>query len=188
MKRLLLIKHSLPVIEAGIPAAQWVLSDEGRLRCILLAQRVAEYMPDVAVCSQEPKASETGRRLAEQLNIPWQTTQNLHEHERPQAGVLSRQEFEAQVKMLFAQPDQLVFGAETALQAQRRFSLAVGNILKEHLDQNVAVVAHGTVISLFVAKKTGMDAFGLWRRLGLPALAVLSLPDFKLEKVIEDVN
>jgi hypothetical protein len=32
-----------------------------------------------------------------------------------------------------------------------------------------------------------MDAFSLWKKLGLPSMVVLSLPDFKLEKVIENV-
>jgi broad specificity phosphatase PhoE len=184
---LLLIKHSQPAIDASVPAATWALSEEGRRRCAPLAQRVAEYAPDVVVCSLEPKASETGRLLAEQLNIPWQSAPNLHEHERPQAGWFSRQEFESRVEMLFMQPDQLVFGAETALQAQARFSVAVESVLEKHPGQNVAVVAHGTVISLLVAEKTGMAAFPLWQKLGLPSLVVLSRPDFKLEKVIENV-
>jgi broad specificity phosphatase PhoE len=186
--KLLLIKHSLPVIDLTVPAAQWSLSDEGRWRCVALAQQVAAYAPEAVVCSQEPKASETGRLLAEQLDIPWFTAANLHEHERPGPGLGSRQTFETEVAKFFAHPQELVLGAETAHQAQRRFTSALNDVLTKNPDQTLAIVAHGTVISLFMAEKTGIRAFSLWKRLGLPSVVVLSLPDFKLKKVIENVQ
>jgi broad specificity phosphatase PhoE len=188
VNRLLLIKHASPVLDMEIPAAEWVLSAEGQRRCVQLAEQAAAYDPAVVVCSREPKASETGQLMAAALGLPWQVMENLHEHKRPQAGLLSQEEFHAQVEKFFASPGELVFGAETAHQAQMRFSHAVEKVLAHHPGQNVAIVAHGTVISLFVAQKTGMASFPLWQRLGLPSLVVLSLPDFKLEKVIEDVR
>jgi len=187
VKKLLLIKHSLPEIDPGIPAAAWMLSEAGRQRCILLAQRVAEYTPDMVVCSQEPKANETGRLLARQLDLPWAVAPNLHEHERPTPGLAARDVFESAVESFFAHPKKLVFGAESAQQAQNRFEKAVEAVLNNYPAQTLAIVAHGTVISLFVAHKTGMDAFSLWKKLGLPSMVVLSLPDFKLEKVIGNV-
>src|SRR5512145_219828 len=169
MNWLVLIKHSMPVVDADIPAAQWRLSEDGRQRCVPLAQQVAAYAPSQVICSREPKASETGQLVAQQLNIPWQVAENLHEHVRPQIGLLSRQDFHNQVKAFFACPDQLVLGAETAHQAESRFCRALDTLLPEYQEQNLAVVAHGTVISLFMAHATGMAAFPLWRRLGLPA-------------------
>ncbi|MFZ6027155.1 MAG: histidine phosphatase family protein [Chloroflexota bacterium] len=188
MNWLILIKHSLPVVDANKPAAQWVLSEAGRQRCGPLAQRVAVYTPHRVISSREPKASETGRLVAEQLNVPWGTAGNLHEHERPQPGLLSQPDFHRQIAEFFRRPDELVFGAETARQAQRRFCRALDGLLAEHQEQNLAVVAHGTVISLCVAHATGAGAFPLWQKLGLPSLVALSLPDFRLEKVIEDVQ
>ncbi len=184
---LLLIKHSLPTLEPALPAAEWLLSEEGRQRCAFLAQQVAGYSPKVVVCSQEPKASETGRLLARQLSLPWAIAPNLHEHERPTPGLAARDVFESAVEFFFAQPKELVFGAENAQQAENRFTKAVEAVLNNYPAQTLAIVAHGTVISLFVAHKTGMDAFSLWKKLGLPSVVVLSLPDFKLERVIENV-
>lgn len=188
MNWLILIKHSLPVMDTSVPAAQWQLSDEGRQRCALLVRAITSYAPGQVVCSCEPKARETGKLVAAQLRIPWQVAENLHEHERPQAGLLSQQDFHNKIEEFFKHPDQLLFGAETAHQAQSRFCRALDGLLAEYQEQNLAVVAHGTVISLFMAHATGMAAFPLWRRLGLPAAVVLSLPDFKLEKVIENVQ
>jgi broad specificity phosphatase PhoE len=184
---LLLIKHSLPTLEPALPAAEWLLSEEGRQRCASLAQQVAAYSPEVVICSQEPKASETGRLLAGKLCLPWAVAPNLHEHERPTPGLAARDVFESAVESLFAHPEELVFGAESAQQAQERFTKAVEAVCANYPAKNLAIVAHGTVISLFVAHKTGLDAFSFWKRLGLPSVVVLSLPDFKLEKVIENV-
>jgi broad specificity phosphatase PhoE len=37
------------------------------------------------------------------------------------------------------------------------------------------IVAHGTVISLFVASLTGISAFSLWAELGLPSFVVVDM-------------
>jgi len=183
--RLVLIKHSLPEIVASLPAARWQLSVEGRQRCAKLAQHVAEYAPQVVVSSTEPKASETGQLLAEQLAIPSFTAPGLHEHERPATDWMTQEAFEASVAALFTRPHEVVFGAESAFQALERFRIALGAALARFPDQNLAVVSHGTVISLFVAAKNNDLPFPLWKRLGLPSVMVLSLPGYTLEKVIE---
>lgn len=45
MRRLILVKHSLPQIVPGKPAPRWHLSDEGRRRGTLLADRLAIVAP-----------------------------------------------------------------------------------------------------------------------------------------------
>jgi broad specificity phosphatase PhoE len=52
--------------------------------------------------------------------------------------------------------------------------------VESHPNQNLAIVAHGTVISLFVSRLTNADPFLLWKRLGLPSFVVLSLPDSQI--------
>ena len=187
MNRLVLIKHSLPVLDESLPAAEWKLSADGRARCALLAGRLADYGIEQIVTSDEPKAVETGRLLAEGLALPWQVGENLHEHRRPQAGVLTQDIFWAQVMALFARPDDLIFGVETGTEAGARFAQAVDRCLAEFPEQNLAIVAHGTVVSLFAVERAGVDGFGLWPRLGLPSAVVLSLPEFEIEEVIENV-
>jgi broad specificity phosphatase PhoE len=57
---------------------------------------------------------------------------------------------------------------------------------------NVIVIAHGTVIALFVAYYTSLPVLPLlplWRRLGLPSFVVLTLQGFGLVvEVVEDVE
>ena len=188
MQKLILVRHSLPEISPSLPAKQWSLSEAGRQRCRPLANRLAALAPDVIVTSDEPKAMETGRIVAALLGKPLKTAQGLHEHDRSNVAFESTEWFEAAVARFFAEPGRLVFGNETADQAHRRFSEAVANVLEEHPEQNVAIVAHGTVMTLFVARTGGLEPFPFWKRLGLPAFVVLSRPKFDLVRVVERVE
>jgi broad specificity phosphatase PhoE len=188
MPKLILIRHSLPDIVPAIPANRWSLSKAGRQRCKTLAEKLAVYRPDVFVTSTEPKAIETGRIVAELLDKPCETGNGLHEHERRDVVFGSKERFEGLVASFFAEPQSLVFGSETADQAHQRFSQAIASAVQAHRDQNVAVVAHGTVMTLFVARTAGVEPFPFWKRLGMPAFTVLSMPGFGLLTVVENVE
>jgi len=188
MAFLVLIKHALPEIEVDRSSRDWVLSDDGRKQCVLLAEMLKAYAPDVCVTSDEPKAQETGRLVANQLTLPWVTMPNLHEHDRSGVPFMDdRDAWHKVVRGLFRRPEDLVFGRETAIQAQDRFLPAVEHVLEAHPDQTVAVASHGTVISLFVAGKAGVDGFDLWQRLGLPSFVVLSIPSFEIIDVVGEI-
>jgi broad specificity phosphatase PhoE len=186
--RLILVKHSLPAIDPATPAETWPLSAEGRRRCGPLAALLAPDQPSAIVASQEPKATETAAIVAGRLGVPFETFPGLHEHVRTNVGWLGAAAFAETVARCVARPDELVFGQETANQARDRFAAAVGCVLARHPSGSVAVVAHGTVISLFVAARAGLDPFALWRRLGLPAVVVLARPDLALLTVVEKID
>lgn len=52
---------------------------------------------------------------------------------------------------------------------------------------NIIIVAHGTVITLFVSRRAGLEPFPFWKRLALPSFVVLSLPDQAVESVVDDI-
>lgn len=207
LTRLILVKHSMPRIEPEKPACEWHLSDEGLRRCNTLADALAPYQPDIFVSSDEPKAVETAERVAARFGRASSIVAGLHEHDRRNVGFLSTVEFEARVKQFFHEPHSLVFGNESADQAYARFAKAVEGVLTQRpspskgLSRSIVIVAHGTVISLFVAHAVGLDALDVWKRLGLPSFAVLlalpnacpptgmggSLPGFKLEGIVDGV-
>lgn len=189
MCNLALVRHSAPEIVPDEPASQWRLSDEGRRRCELLAHALTAYHPDVVVSSVEPKAVETGQIVARLLQKPFEQAEGLHEHDRRGVGFMgTRERFEAAVAGFFREPHKRVLGEETADQAHRRFAGAVAGVLALHPDENVAVVAHGTVMTLLVARAAGLSPFPFWQRLGLPAFVVLSRPTFSLITVVERVG
>ena len=187
MSVLFLIKHSLPDIREDIPPSLWHLSEEGIRRAHLLAPQVAGFGLHSVFSSQEPKAAETAEILAADLKLPFQSLPNLHEHVRPIRPNFNQASFEADVADLFARPNELVFGSETADQAHERFHVALQAILDEHPTQNLAVVAHGTVISLFVSRACGIEPFPLWKSLGLPSFLVLDITLNEIYKVINKI-
>ena len=182
MRTLLLIRHSAVEIDPAKPAHEWVLSAEGRRRCYELAAGLARYDPAVFVTSTEPKALETGRLLAEALEKPWTTAVGLHEHERHSTPYFADPAaFEAAVAQFFARPDEVVLGEETAEGARGRFVAAVDEVLAAHPTGNVAIVSHGTVITLFLSHyNSHLDPFSLWRSLTLPCYFVVAAPGMGL--------
>jgi broad specificity phosphatase PhoE len=153
-----------------------------------LAARLAAHAPDVIVTSRESKANETGALVAERLHVTLEVADGLHEHMRERASWLPEQEFEQAVAAFFARPNELVFGEETAAQASARFDAAVQNVLARHPSEAVAIVAHGTVITLFLAQHAGVAPLPFWKRLGMPAFVALSLPELGVLEITERVE
>ncbi len=152
-----------------------------------LAQRLAAHDPGIMLSSTQPKAHETAEITVDHLGIPAAVAEGLHAHERKSAPYVSAQEFKAAMEGLFARPDDLVYGEETADQARERFRTAVRSVLEDHQEANIDIVVHGTVISLFVAAAAGIDALGLWERIGMPSYIVLSRPGLELLEIVESI-
>ena len=87
---------------------------------------------------------------------------NMIEVMRP---YLSKPEFQASIQEFLQRPNILVFGKETANQTYARFYRSVDSVLQCYLDKTIAIVAHGTVISLFVSRIIGMSDLLLWNEL-----------------------
>jgi broad specificity phosphatase PhoE len=179
LRSLILIRHSVPEIRRDVPAAQWRLSDDGIARARELARRVAAPDSTRIFTSVEPKAKETARVLAEEWRTTCEAIPGLHEHERPEAQLMTREAFELKVRELFARPNEKVFGSESADRARRRFTMAVMKLVSSTAG-DVVVIAHGTVITLFVAEAAGVEPFAFWKKLEMPGVTRLTLPELKL--------
>ena len=174
--RLVLVKHSHVDAVPGRPARTWELSGEGRRRARLLAGRLAEFAVARVVSSVEPKAVETAEIVAQRLGVPSARLPGLHEQLRDTAPYLGDDDFQAAIAWLFDEPNKVVFGEESADAAGDRFAAAVDALAEDAAaaGRDAIVVAHGTVISLYVARVAGIEPFPLWQSLGLPSYVVLS--------------
>jgi len=172
-RRLLLIRHAAPLILQDTPAREWSLSDEGRLACEEFAGRLASYRVTAILSSTETKARETAAILAVRLGLTPGMDADLNEQGRENVPYLGRPVFEAAIRRLFAEPDTLVFGQETATQAYTRFAGAVGRALAAHPDGDVALVTHGTVMTLYAELHAGIEPFAFWHALKMPDLVAL---------------
>ena len=173
--QLILIRHSLPEIVENVPALAWELSAEGRSRAVRLAERLSQYQLEVIGSSMEPKARETAEILSKTLGVDIVVMDGLHEHKRSGVSYRSQEEFRSLVRGLFETPDKLIFGNETAAQALERFKESVELLMEMYDGKRMAIVAHGTVISLFTAWLTGVDGYLFWKDLGLPSFILLDL-------------
>jgi broad specificity phosphatase PhoE len=187
-RKLILVKHAPPEVVPDVPSEKWVLSDRGRVLCEPLADHLAAHSPAVIVSSEEPKAAETARLVAERLGVPWRTAPGLHEHDRSNVPHLRSGEFISMVELLFRKPSELVLGRETAEQARDRFEAAVQEAVDGQDEGNIAVVSHGTVISLMLEGRASRGGFATWRAMGLPSFAVLSLPEMSLIETVDRVG
>lgn len=151
------------MLDPSVPSEEWTLSDEGRRRCRALAERLAAYEPAVLLSSTEPKARETAELVAPSLGLDVRLSDGLRETARRTVGWLSPEGLDGGIRALFDRPDEVVFGEESAASALSRFEAAV-----EGLPEASVAVTHGTVLSLFVAARTGRDPYELWRSLELP--------------------
>jgi broad specificity phosphatase PhoE len=188
MRKLILVRHSNSKLDPELPPDQWRLTKEGRMRCIPLSSELAKHEPEIIITSVEPKARETGEITAKVLGLPCLTAENLHEHKREQAGFLRQEKFLELLANLYAYPDTLIFGLETAREALNRFTQAVDAVMANHQINNIAIVSHGTVMSLFYGEITGNDPNHFWRQLGLPGFYTVSWPELVLQSVITEIR
>ena len=162
MPSLILARHSSPRVDPEIPAAEWTLSDEGRVRAEVMAGAMRPHRPQRIYSSNEPKAIETATIVADCLSIPFQVAPGVHEHEGRDTGRhLPRPAFDAKIAEFFENPSRLVFGTETADDAHRRLAASIRDIAPENRFGSTVVVSHGTVISLFIGRSKGMDCHRL---------------------------
>ncbi len=188
LRKLVLVRHSMPEVNADTPASDWSLSETGRHRAVLLAERLTGLNPDVIWSSREPKAVETAEIVADSLGVPVQVADGLEEHHRTGGSFLPTQgEFEAAIARFFCEPDRLMFGTETANEALDRFSSAIDLVI-DCVRTDTVVITHGTVMTLYVARLAGVQHMSFWRRLGLPSFVVLTLPEMQVSEVVESVD
>jgi len=77
---------------------------------------------------------------------------------------------------MFAEPEILSFGKETAYEAGQRFNRAVQSLLQRYPDQGLLIVSHGTVMAMFAAIHSNIDPHASWQRIGLPGALIFTRP------------
>jgi broad specificity phosphatase PhoE len=163
-------------------AREWNLSDEGRARSQRLAERLTKYRPEFLVSSVEPKARQTAEIISIKHGLELHIVEGLREHDRDGLSYIPNDEFQSAICEFFERQDELVFGNETANQAHARFNRAVQSVLNYLENKTTVIVAHGTVIALFVSRLICISDILFWNDLGLPSFVVIDMQDVALIK------
>ncbi|MCD4686982.1 MAG: phosphoglycerate mutase family protein [Anaerolineae bacterium] len=174
MPFLYLIRHPLTEPDPAVPASLWRLSDAGRAQVTQLI--AAPFWKSVCVVytSEQHKAAIAGAAAAFKQGIPHRIVRTLTEAHRDRW--LGGDEFRAAQERFFAEPQTPPVPEWEAADAARvRFSGAMTDLLAQHpADEGIAVVAHATVLSLYVAHLRGTVAtFDFWRSIGFAAVCAV---------------
>lgn len=184
MRKLVLVRHSQPEIEPGVPAAGWRLSERGRRSAESLAAELHHYRANVIWCSRELKAAETARIIGHALGLPFRVTDGLEEHHRPNVPFFqSTQEFEQAVEEFFSKPSRLVLGSETAIQARDRVTAAIEAVLEGDI-QDAIVITHGTVMALYLARIANVEPMSVWRELETPCFVEVEILRMRVGPIV----
>lgn len=188
MKKLILVRHSNPVMEKEVSSHTWILSDKGKANCKPLAEKLRPYGVDIVITSNEPKTRETGWLVAEILDVPVKAVDGLEEQMRHTVGWFDSVEARnSAVRKLFEVQDEVVFGEESAVDAYERFARAINLLENDYPDKVVTVVTHGTVMALFLERHSDVDPIEFWQKMGLPMYVVLD-SDYAVEAIVTDVT
>ncbi len=177
--KLYLVRHAKSKPDPSLPAAQWQLSEDAYEGLEVLRDELKLKKINCIVTSSEEKAKATAAYLAKQLNIACYEQAGLEEHHRSSTRFMSRERWLETLASFFQKPDECIFGEETANEAKQRFSEAVALAISMY-GESIAIVSHGTVLSLFIAEHNKLDVWCVWQSLKMPDLTELNLPSFKL--------
>jgi len=184
MSQLILVRHAAPIIEPSRPSAEWVLSAEGRAAVVGLSARLMRYAPAIVLSGNEPKMAGTAEIIAQAVSVPVVQMPDLSEHARRSAAYGTKADFEKSIRRLFDEPEALVYGDESANATYDRFSAALDNALSAYDGKTVVAVSGGTAISLFISRRSGMEAFALWQSLQTPTALVIARGDWKVQEIL----
>jgi broad specificity phosphatase PhoE len=187
-RKLILVKHSLVTIDKDTPRGDWSLCAEGRHRCALLSERLQPYAPSAIISSPEARAQENARLVAAHFQLPLTVRDGLQEIDRRGFPVLHAAMFRKRMMAFFHQRQHRLMGLESADESVRRFNATIEQLVLEHPEGNLVVVTHGAIMSLFIALYNAVDPFSYWTKLGLPSMAILSLPDYHLLETVPTIK
>lgn len=179
-RRLVLIKHAMPILEAGEPAGNWRLGPEGERQAQELADELASYRPFALFSSDEPKALRTAEIVGSTVGETVRVIPGLRELDRRVLPVVDQRGHDRLNRPIFEQPSRAMLGDESADAARARFTAAIGEVLDSVAEEvDMVAITHGTVMALFAASHGGFDPWKLWRKLECCDRITFELPGFQ---------
>ncbi|MBN1680093.1 MAG: histidine phosphatase family protein [Anaerolineae bacterium] len=171
MTYLYLIRHPQTLPDSAVPPSQWRLTPQGKRQVQVLAR--APFWTHVAALytSDQHKTTIVGEAVKAAHGIPFTPFDTLGEARRD-AWIGSEAFVEAQ-RAFFDQLDSPPCpGWEPASDAQARFVAAMDQLLARHpVESALAVVAHGTVLTLYTAHlRHEAPTYDAWRQIGFAAV------------------
>jgi len=146
------LRHVAPRLDKSKPRSKWILSEDSVHAAQELVRSPVFDSIDLIVSSDEEKAYQTAKRVADNLGREVIRMPELNELDQDPGGFLEKDEFEKTIRFALTHWDQSLHGWETARHALDRFEKAVNKIDSEHRGKIILVASHGCVLSLYFSK------------------------------------
>jgi broad specificity phosphatase PhoE len=160
------ISHPEVVVDPFVAVDRWVLSERGHERLLRLLDLPWIRAIGRIVCSEEPKAQQTAAVLAAHRLLPVETRPGLGEINRSATGFLAPDQHESVAEACFANPTVSAHGWERAVDAQARIAAALDDLFLDAQHEDVAVVGHGGVGTLWYCRVAGVPIGRRWDQRG----------------------
>lgn len=155
------ITHPQVNIDPNVDVPTWGLSEVGQRRVTALVQKLnSNKLVDsnfAIVSSNEVKAIETAKPIADYFGYELRIDPLMGENDRSATGFLDPETFEQVANQFFKNPDLSIRGWERARDAQRRIVKRLQSHLEQIPDTDFIFVGHGAVGTLLYCHLSGMD-------------------------------
>ena len=180
--RFILVRHAQSAPDSSTHQSEWGLTAQGEQSCYKLAEFLSAQNVSHIYSSYEKKAIQTAEFTSHHLGCTSTFVNGLEEQNNDGMGWFeSADDFKAAVQKLFEQPNQPLFGPETAVQAAARFAKTLLAISRKHEpDARIAIATHGRVMTAFLQSYGVVDPIPFWRTLTFPDATIISWPDVKI--------
>lgn len=183
MSLLYLIRHPHTHIDLDVPSPEWGLSVEGQAQTANLLE--APFWPHVAAVypSREPKSITAAKEASLAHEIPAIPRAALGEINRASFVAPNEASYQAAVAAFFENPALSPHGWEPAISALQRFKKEIMLLNSWHAaHESFAIVAHGLVLTLFMADLQGVHpSLSMWREIGFAAVAAVDRASLTLQ-------
>ncbi|MEN8098156.1 MAG: histidine phosphatase family protein [Chloroflexota bacterium] len=170
-----LVRHPHTMVNLSIPSSEWTLSTAGLEEAEKLALQPFWKQVNHIYTSEEPKSQTTARIVAAHTGVAWESVPGLQELDRSSYQPPDIAAYRSAVARIFSTPGMSVRGWETGRAAEDRILNAVAE-LERDANGTYAIVSHGLVLTLLIARIAGLaEPYAFWKSIGFAAVARLDL-------------
>jgi len=181
MPHLYLIRHPRTHVDPARQPHEWGLSELGRGQVIKLNE--APFWKNVTTLysSNQPKAIEAAQIIGKTHEIEVIALPGLAEVWRGTEVYLSAAEYDNVLGRFFSLPNFSIEGWERATNALARFSETIKYLIDQHPGKSVAILSHGTILTLYTAMLDHQNpTLERWREIGFATVAAVEIASMLL--------
>ena len=177
------IRHAETKKDPENISIDWNLTEKGFDQVAALCDLAEFQDADILLSSEEEKAYQTIKPLAEKLGKEITRLSYFNEQTRGDK-FLSADEFGEYKRKTFADSGYVAEGGESAEQALERFKEGLSRLDSKYSNKKIVLASHGTILSLFFNKLTGKqrEGYSRWQKLGFCDWGIM-----EDDKVIKDI-